>query len=164
MLQYMWVRVGHMQALYQRALGALPAALCVFFCLKTASSAYFYLCALKHYPEARAYLQRRQRLCFLQLEPSTARGHYALFKASSFWQFASYQARLRITLRILVLLYFSMSLQILITYSSLTSKNWKKNRTNTLSKSIKICNNYKKLHDFLHCETRKVILIKDKEN
>lgn len=40
----------------------------------------------------------------------------------------------------------------------------KENRTNTLSKSIKICNNYKKLHDFLHCETRKVFLIKDKEN
>lgn len=128
-------------------------------------SAYLYLCDLKHYPEARAYLQRKQRLCFLQLQPSIAHPDTMLFSRPALpgsVHHITWQCVLHTTLRILVLLYFSMSLQILFSYSSVTSKNWKKQNQHTF-KINKKCNNYKKLHDFLHCETKKIILIKETE-
>lgn len=179
MLQYMWVPAGHMHACitYTRDLtsvdsvnsvntdkctGTLVQISVCFSVWKHASICLLVLCALKHYPEAREYPQGSRGSASSSCSQVQHPGHYALFKASSSWQWASYQARLHTTLRILVLLYFSMSLQILFSYSSVTSKNWKKQNQHTF-KINKKCNNYKKLHDVLHCETKKIILIKETE-
>lgn len=99
--------------------------LCVFLSENMLQSAYFYSVPWSTILKQEHTAEEAKGL----LPPAGAKHSLpdtALFKASSSWQCASYQACLRTTLRILVLLYFSMSLQILITYSSVTSKNWKK--------------------------------------